>query len=241
MGSGRLRPQNRTDALQEPSAADSAEEQAESPRPGTARSDVPTPNVRAPGLLFSYSRHRRIPPDAGRIPPEGGDASSGPSPAPGRLLPAAGTCSPLSESQAVEIVRHARLHRAFRRTPCAFRRRLSAAVLPRMLSAVCLFCRKPFSTRRRRSAKSPHRMTPRPFAGATSLSSVFSLCHAVMRQREGGKRRRFFNMPGKIAFRKKKSLCAARRGIHAEAMPAAGCPPRKKCRIVGKSSETSGS
>ena len=150
-----------------------------------------------------------------------GDSSSGPSPASGRLPPAAGTCSPLSESQAVATVRHARLHRAFRR-------RLSAAVLPRRLSAVCLFCREPFSTRRRQSSKSPHRMTPRPFTGDAPLLRSPLLCHSVMRQREGGKRRRFFNMPGKIAFRKKKRLCAARRGIHAEAMPAAGCPPRKK-------------
>ena len=90
--------------------------------------------------------------------------------------------------------------------------------------------------------KIPHRMTPRPFAGDAPLLRSPLLCHSVMRQREGGKRRRFFNMPGKtLPFAKKTPLRGpaghTRRSDACGGLPAA----KKKCRIVGTDSETSGS
>ncbi len=56
-----------------------------------------------------------------------------------------------------------------------------------------------------------------------SFSPPLSFRHAAAR---GRKTTSFLQHAGEdVAFRKKKRLCAARRGIHAEAMPAAGCPP----------------
>lgn len=76
--------------------------------------------------------------------------------------------------------------------------------------------------------KIPHRMTPRPFAGDAPLLRSPLLCHSVMRQREGGKRRRFSNVPGKICLSQKKTPLRGPAGHTRRSDACGGLPAAKK-------------
>lgn len=241
MGSGRLRPQNRTDALQEPYAADSAEEQAESPRPGTARSDVPTPNVRDPGLLFSYSRHRRIPPDAGRIPPEEGAI----------LLPALPLLRAVSRPLPEPVPRFQN-RRSLRLSGMrvfialsAVRRALSAEGFSRRSSLVCFLPYVSFagsrSPQEEGDPQNPTQNDATPFCRRRSFASFsppLSFRHAAAR---GRKTTSFLQHAGEDCLSQKKTPLRGPAGHTRRSDACGGLPAAKKSRIVGQSSETSGS